>query len=160
MKIFIVLGIVFCCSMIGLGFANFYRKKRIFYSEVLLLINNIKNEINFSNKNIKEILKNIRLKTDLELIVKDFILFIETKKDFHKSIQNISFLDLEEKNNLKNLFESLGRYNVETQLNDLENHKELFARFFQLSVETEKKNYSLCIKLGVIFGALISLIII
>ena len=160
MKILIVLGIIFCSGMIGYGLASTYRKKRVFYDELILVINQIKNNISFSNKSTKDIINNMKLKTEMKEVCNSYVEFIESKKEYSHSVNSISFLEYEEKNNIINMFDGFGRYNSETQITDLDNYKAIFDRNLNLAIQKENKNFPLCIKLGIIFGTLLSLLII
>ena len=159
MKIIIAIGIIICSGMIGYGFAISYKKRKLFYKELIIFINTLQSNISFSNREIKEIINLNKFSSDVNKILNAYVSYIDFKKDYKKDIDVITYINAEEKSYILTFFNGLGRYNSSTQISELENYKMLFDKYLKDAEEKEKKYFSLNIKMGIIAGALIALLI-
>lgn len=61
MKLFLILSLVLLCGYVGYGLSSYYKNRRIFFEELISLIENVNLDINFSREKIVDILSSQKL---------------------------------------------------------------------------------------------------
>lgn len=146
----------FCLFAIFLGFSYFgiaigrsYGKKEKFFSEVLMFLNILSNNIKFNkNKLNKIIAENIDgLKTEFKGVLGG-------------SREDISFLTKYENEKLFEFLNSIGNFDVDGEINNIESYKQIFNNFHSESLQNNKKYGALYSKLGIMLGLVVVIIFI
>lgn len=165
MKIALLCLIIAGATYIGYGLSSYYRKRFRFFKDCTSFASKLIVDINFSKTNLKEIInsnlnsyagefKHI-LNGYLNYLSSEAVLISETLL-FKKN----TFLNDEEKQTLFLFFKSLGRYDAENQIKEIQNFTAKFQDL-QKTAELESKKYSaLYIKLGLMLGILVAIILI
>lgn len=165
MKILLLCLIVTCCTYIGYGLSSYYRKRLKIFRDCHSFSNKLIVEINFAKNNLKEIIKSSinSYSSDFKSVLNGYLNYLNsdakvlaTEQLFKKN----NFLSDDEKQTIFLFFKSLGRYDAENQILEIEHFKQKFESMCE-SAESENKKYSsLYIKLGLMFGILVAILLI
>ena len=131
---------VFCLLTMFVGFSYFgvvmgknYVKKEKFFCEVLSFLNILSNNINFNKNKLANIIaENVEnFKTDFKYVLNGFL---------NNEIVEVPFLTEYEKQKLYDFLNSVGAYDVEGELSNIERYKQIFNIFYY-SLNYHYKNY-------------------
>ena len=151
---------VFCLLTMFVGFSYFgvvmgknYVKKEKFFCEVLSFLNILSNNINFNKNKLTNIIaENVgNFKTDFKYVLNGFL---------NNEIVEVPFLTEYEKQKLYDFLNSVGAYDVEGELSNIERYKQIFNNFYNDSLENSKKYGVLYSKLGIMLGLIVVIIFI
>lgn len=161
----IILAIVLCAitTTIGYGLSKQYKKRKRFFEDIIDFSNKLSGEMRFRSSFVKDVCNAEcdNYGNELSITIKAFVNSLDKKQALNiNSIQELSILTSDDKKSISNFFNSLGKYDLKTQLIEFENHKSNFQVQLQGAVEENKKYSSLFTKLGLIIGLAISIIII
>ena len=165
MKILFICLIITCCTYIGYGFSSYYRKRLRFFKDTSNFASKMIVEITFSRNNLREIITNClsNYGNDFKNLLNNFLVYLNDNSTlFSEEIlfKNIKNLSIEDKQTLFLFFKSLGRYDAESQIKELENYKMKFNDL-KTNAEADNKKYGgLYIKLGLMIGLLIAILLI
>ena len=164
MKIVFLCLIICCCTYIGYGFSTYYRKRLRFFKDACDFASKLIVEINFSKTNLKNIIANSLnvYGSDFKFVLNNFSSYLSKEVDSLTSdflLKKNFNLGSEDKQTLFLFFKSLGRYDAENQILEIENFKNKLEDV-KKQCEVECKKYSsLYIKLGLMLGILIAIIL-
>ena len=162
MKYILIIILMGCCTYIGYGFSKYYTNRKVFFNDLVLLMDKLKLDINFSKDKVGDIVKDyVCFSSHFEKLKNNFLTILQSNQfEDGKLFDGINILKQEEINSLKAFFKSLGRFDVENQTKQIISFKEEFKKYENESNLKKQKYGSLFIKLGFIVGVLISLLII
>lgn len=163
---FVLIGvIVLGMAYIGVGIAKFYRTRKRFFEDIVLLCEKLCVDISFSKENLKTIVENNMecFAKELKTVVSNYVCFLETNESSLEK-QNLfekkCVLKEDEKEVCLLFFKSLGRLDASNQICEIENFKAKFLSLKSVAEEENKKFGSLSLKLMLLFGVLIGIILI
>lgn len=162
MKLALCAGIIGLFGYVGYNLSSHYSSKKKFYYCLLNFVNTLKIQINFLEQNLENVLKSQKSgsKEFLQLVNNFKELLLKQKFLKQELFVGISILSNEEKDVIYNFFKSLGRLDMENQIIAIDNFLNIIDGYYQNSKTESSKYGGLYIKLGIIFGAFLSLIII
>lgn len=101
--------------------------------------------------------------SDFKSVLNGYLIYINSDAKVlnqEELLKKNNFLSDDEKQTIYLFFKSLGRYDAENQIKEIEHFKQKFESL-SLSAENESKKYSsLYIKLGLMFGILVAILLI
>lgn len=155
MKIALMLVILIGSTAFGYSFSRVVKEKLNFFKDLYMFCSIVEGDIKFLKNNLKTIvLKNENAFTScFKNVVTDYFV---NKKPYEK----LSILTEDENVFLKNFFESLGKFDVTGEIENIKNHKSEIERKINEKLEKFNKTGSLGTKLGFIFGLLICVVLI
>lgn len=157
MKLVLIIVLICVIMIIATALSNQYKDKYDFYNNLINFLNQFKINISFKQEKIIQFLNKVKAK-------KQFTLFIDAYKDYLNSgkldLTKITLLDCEEILELEEIIKSLGKYDIKTELTQLD----LFISKMKIKQEkaNEDKN-KLCpmiIKLSLLFAVGLAIILI
>lgn len=165
MKILLLCLIVTCCTYIGYGLSSYYRKRHKIFRDCHSFANKLIVEINFAKNNLKEIITNSinSYSSDFKGILNGYLNYLNSDAKIlndEQLFKKNSMLSQDEKQTIFLFFKSLGRYDAQSQIIEIEHFQQKFEQL-EKSADAENKKYSaLYIKLGLLFGVLIAILLI
>ena len=162
MKYVLIVVLISCCTYIGFGVSRYYKNRKDFFSDLVMLLDKLRLDINFSKEKIGDIISNFSpLSNHFNKLRNNFLSILDTNKfDEEVLIEGINILKDDEISCLISFFKSLGRFDIENQTRQIVSFKEEFQKFESECNQKKQKYGSLFIKLGFIIGVLISLLIV
>ena len=122
-------------------------------------------EINFSKNNLKEIITTSfgNFGGEFKQILHAFLNYLSSDAKLLKQediLGKCAFMSAEESQTIFMFFKSLGRYDAENQIKELEDFKLKFDEMRMQSDSENKKYGGLYVKLGLMFGIMIAILLI
>ena len=134
-----------------------YKEKYDFYNNLKIFLNQFKLNVAFKQEKILDVLKKIKSK-------KQFTLFINTYKTYLKTdelnLKIITILDEEEKNELTAIIKSIGKFDAENEIKQIET---FLVDIDNRLIKAEKDKTKLCpmiLKLSLLFAIALSILLI
>ncbi len=168
-KLILSIIIVITTTYIGYTFATKLRKREETLRECVTFFNLVENEIKYNLSilpNAYEISRQ-KLKSDLNIsigqIVVDILEFDNyeyTDKSIIKNIETIKELTSYDKNIIISTLKNLGRSDVDSQINILENAKQIINSQIEEALNYKNKNSKLYRVVGTIAGVMIVIVLI
>ena len=165
MKFILVAIVVIGMGYIGFGLSKYYRKRKRFFEDLILLCEKLCVDISFSKENLSSIIS-----SNLSYFSKDFVEVLNAYLNYlNNNGQTISseaffkkstLIKEEEKEVITVFFKSLGRLVATSQVSEIQNFKTKFSDFKMLAEEENKKFGSLSLKLMILLGLLVVIILI
>jgi len=156
-------GIIFVSTYFGYLIARKYKDRYEVYKELYDLLSFYKYEVCYSQKKLYEIVKMFYAqKTKDYLILSDFIEYLQRGKylaNKYKYKSKIECLTIEEINQIENILNSLGNYDVVQENAKVEKDLTFLSDKLKKTNDEKVKYYNLYIKIGVIVGSFIVILI-
>lgn len=157
----IVLGI----SYIGYGISKYYRKRKRYFEDLILVAERLSVDISFSKDNLQTILTNSidSYGNDLKNSIKGYIEYLKNNgKELSNNLifKKSSLIKDEEKETVFLFFKSLGRLDASNQISEINNFKTKFVALRDSADIENKKFGSLSFKLAILFALLITILLI
>lgn len=163
MKILLILSVITASSCLGYSCGKQYKNKVVFYSDLLLFCACAKNEVSFFKSKLSVILKKAMFDCgkDLAYLCKiaqkslqdgDFVLLQE------KSLLNLRFLTLNERQTIANFFNFLGKSDEKNQKNQIDTYEKIFSDYFEKAKQDCATKGNLYGKLGVYAGLFLAIL--
>ena len=157
--------IIALSTYVGFGLSAYYRKRLKVFKDLVNFASKLVIDINFSKSRLKEIIQaNIRsFSGEFKHILSGYLQYLNNENmQFSCGLlfKKNTFLTSEERQTIFLFFKSLGRYDAENQISEINNYMEKF-KAFSLSAEKENKKYgALYVKLGLMAGILLAILLI
>ncbi|MEG1964052.1 MAG: hypothetical protein RR123_04160, partial [Clostridia bacterium] len=140
----LVCGGALCCCSSYIGFAiNWhYKKRNIFFSEMLNFIDFVTDNISFLKSPLQNIITTFiqNKKNDFAKLLWEYLNILQSGQNVNlqnlSNLLNLNLLKNDEKELVINFFNSLGKLDSETQLFNLKNYKTQIKKFGE---QAEKK---------------------
>lgn len=157
MKIILIIVLICMIMLIAKAVSEQIKDKYDFYVNLLNFLNQFKLNLAFKQEKVLDFLNSVKAR-------KYFQIFIEEYKDYLKSgnlnLDKIKILDDNEKSELSNIVNAIGKYDANTEINQLET--------FIFQIEEKNKNAQsdknkLCpmiIKLSILFAIGLAIILV
>ncbi len=154
MKVFLLLSVAGLITYIGWAFSHYYKKRALFFEDLIQFCNVFENDLKFSRNTIANVVKQ-----NIKLFHKPFADTLENY--FTKQMPVNSMLLKEHENVLLNqFFGSLGKSDEEGEVRNLNNYKIEFVRIKEKTSSDNIRFGSLSLKMGAIVGALVFVVFI
>lgn len=162
MKLILIVALIVLCGYIGFGLSRYYVNRRKFFEELVMLMEKLSLDINFTKDKLTDILLSQKINSkSLSLLVNNFIAILDGPElNFEALFDGIKFLSEDEKGIILSFFKSLGRFDVELQTLQIFQYRERLQDILKVCEEKERKYSPMFIKLALMFGAVIGLIFI
>lgn len=163
LKTILIIVLILLISCIGYGFSYYYIQRKKFFDSLVFFIQNMKNDINFSQDKLIEIIdRNLNVVTnkDLNTLLCNYKNLIISNIDKRKLFCNINFLKENEKEIIFIFFKGLGKTDVFNQIELLDKFSNKLTEFYSNATHESKKYSSLYLKLGILFGLFVAIILI
>lgn len=151
-KLFLMVGIVVCCALIGAVIKNYLYVRAEIFKDFNGLCKSISNEISFLKTDKFTILKNNGdLSKQSKVIIDDYVVLGKADSIFLKNYENKAINDL---------LSSIGKKDVDGELNNLTYHQNLMENYHKKNEDIYVKYGVFSIKISIIIGALIVIFLI
>ena len=157
MKWFLIIVLICAIMLIAYAVSEQYKDKFDFYNNLKLFLQQFKINVSFRQEKINEFLNNIKPKKQFKIFIDEYKSYLKTNEI---NLSNLKLLDDEEKEELASFICNLGKFDVKTEINQLENF--LAALELKLTKASEDKN-KICpmiIKLSLLFAIGLSILLI
>lgn len=143
--------------LIGVALAKRNRAREAYYGSLIELCAYLETNLRFKEERTEEVLGGAEIASEaLKQNIREYISYInggELKIE-------CEFLNEKERDEVKKFFSRLGKFDAETELNELHRHKAEFERRFALAAEKNKSQSAMYIKLGSLMGILVGILLI
>ncbi|MDD4211439.1 MAG: stage III sporulation protein AB [Clostridia bacterium] len=164
MEIFLRIIILVGCSYLGYGFGNYFSKRHKFILDLITFTNHLKVEIGFSKNHLGQIITNHTEEcgNGFKSVLKGYLKALNsvdyiTVERLNEQINTI-YLSEQEKNQMLNFFNFLGKSDSYNQLEIIEKSLNIFNNILKTSMEEKRKYGGMSKKLGTLIGAFIVII--
>lgn len=149
MKLFLLLLMIVVFILIGVCVYKFYSIRHSLYVDMVYICKSLKNNISFSKDNIKEILNSnlINLK-------------FTTRKILNSLDSSNIFLKNDDRDIIDKFFSSLGKGNVDYEINNITYHENNFENLKEQALFDLKNKGLLYMKLIIILGLVFFILLI
>lgn len=161
MKIALIIILICCCTYIGHGFSKYYTSRKVFFEDMILLMDKLKLDIAFSKEKIGNIISSFEpMSKHQKKLCQNFLGMLQNNKfETDKLFENITILKSDEKNVLGIFFKTLGRFDLENQTNQIISFQNQIQQYKDNAQSLCDKYGSIFTKLGFIVGVLLALIL-
>jgi hypothetical protein len=150
-KALLIIGILTTSVCIGVVINNYFSMRVKIYKSIISIIQSIKSEIQFLKTNKISLLKSQNVDN---VCVKEFVnSYVEL------GAGEILYLRPNENVEINKLFDSIGKSDIDGELNNLKYYEELILRNCKESENKFMKYGSFSIKMAILIGTLISIIL-
>ena len=150
-KVLLIVGILTTSVCVGVVINNYFSMRVKIYKSIISIIQAVKSEIQFLKTDKISLLKNQDVANNLvKEFIDDYISFGEG---------NITYLKPNENSEINRLFDSIGKSDVNGEINNLQHYESLILKNYHDSEDKFVKYGSFSIKMAILFGALIVIIL-
>lgn len=164
-KVVLIFILVLSCISIGILISNYFKKRKQFFNELTNLLGLISDHIKYGNEKISQIVKKCsKSNYEFTIFLERYLAYIEnkiSKDEFFNHIQKtLYFLSEQEVKLIYEIFESLGDFDENGELNKLELSKKKVEDMLKTSTNDKNKFSPFFIKLSVLLGLFLFIIFI
>lgn len=146
-------GILLCFStLIGYILSGKFTDKQSFYYNFITFNSKLKNELHFGQSTLISIIKDIDKDSDF---YKLFYRCVIENKDYY----NINYLSKKENDYFKMYLQDVGKGDVKSQIEYLENINKTITLEYDKILEQNKKYKTLYIKMGFLIGLILLILV-
>lgn len=148
-----IVFIVFSCSYVGNTWANTFTRRKILFSDLLLLINSFKNNLQYSKLTLNKFLLNEKtyLHNDCNNIIDQFIA--------NKMPIKCSLIKENQCEIINKMFRIIGTTDAVSQLDAINSFEQFIQQMYNNSIAEEKSTAGLIRKLSFLCGVAISVLL-
>lgn len=165
MKYILIAIVVFGISYIGYGIDKYYRKRKRYFDDLILVSERLSVDIRFSKDTLTKILSNSidSYGNDIKKSINGYLEFL---KDNQKELNNdllfkkSTLIKKDEQETIFLFFKSLGRLDASNQISEINNFKTKFIALRDEADNDNKKFGSLSFKLAILFALLVIILLI
>lgn len=165
-RLFLILVVLICCILIGCFISNYYKKRNIFFAELLSFTQFLKTHVKHGNEKLAVVINRFSLSDsdNFNNLIFKYELFIDNKLDkieFESFINNnLLFLKDKEKKTVFNFFITLGNFDEDCELTNLEVFEKNLENLVKFTTNESNKFSPFAIKMSVLIGSLLFIIFI
>ena len=152
MRLFLGIILLLFCLFIGYCLSNKYYFRRLFYSDFLSFNTTFTQEISFKQTTLINLIKNQTIKNDFYIMLSSYVL--NKKQEL-----NFTYLTSQEKRDVYEYLDKIGKFDKETQLEYLKSVNNNIVDKQQNCILDEKKYKALYIKLSFLIGLIMLIIV-
>lgn len=165
MKYILIIVIVLGVSYVGYGINKYYRKRKRYFDDLILLTERLSVDISFSKDSLITIFKNSldSYGSESKNIITNYLEFLKDNQTeltstllFNKS----TLIKKDEQETIYLFFKSLGRLDASNQIAEITNFKTKFVGMKDDADKDNKKFGSLSFKLAILFALLVIILLI
>lgn len=157
MKWLLISTLICVIMLIAFALTEQYKDKFDFYNNLKLFLNQFKINLAFKQEKVNEFL----IKTSSK---KQFKIFIDEYKNYLKTdnlnLEKIKVLDIAEKEQLKTIVKSIGQYNAQSEIEQLDGFILEIDEKLKRANEDKTKTCPLIIKLSLLFAIGLAILLI
>lgn len=150
MKLFLIVCLFIFAVCIAIIVYKIFRIRYLLFKDLSYIISQIKNNVTFNKNSIDTILSNVSRD-----INKSSLDILKGKSSFWSML-----VTNKERHSIRQMFESLGRGDVNFEMNNLEYHKNIFDIYERSAKESFEKKAMMYFKLIIGFGLIFCIILI
>lgn len=165
MQIVLSVIVLFGCSYVGYGLGQYYIMRHQFIGALITFLQVLKVDISYLKDDLIKVIETHKKNcpTSLQTVLKSYLKTLTEQETITvESLKNnikTPYLEEPEYGTLLQFFESLGKSDVTSQLELLDQFLAFFHRYYK-NAETQKKKYAgLFSKLGVLLGIFLMVIL-
>lgn len=152
MKFIIIIILLLAFAIVGFLIYDSFKRKKVFYNNIVDLCLHLSHEIRFSKNDIKKIITSSKVKYCNEL--KEYL-----QAYLMQQLYSPKLLNENENIEVVEFLESLGKFDVDGELKNINKYKELFKNKFNLATQQEKTKGAALFKIFIILGLLVAIIL-
>ena len=157
MRWLLIILLIFVIMLIAYSASEQYKEKFDFYNNLKKFLNQFKLNLSFRQEKIFDFLNKTKFKKQFNIFIREYKVYLKTTK---LNLDDIKILDDEEKNEIRNIVNSIGNLDATNEIKQLDT--------FILEIEdrlkkAESEKSKLCpmiIKLSLLFAIGISIILV
>ena len=157
MKWLLIIVLVFVIMIIAYSLSEQYKDKYDFYLNLKNFLNQFKINLSFKQDKIINFLNNLRPKKQFKLFINSYINYLSSDK---LDLSEIKILDDEEKLELENLINDIGKYDVTNEINQIENFLYSIDQKLKKAEDDKTKLCPMIIKLSLLFAIGLAILLI
>ena len=152
MKLLLIIGIVICCVLIGLGIKQYLFNRYRLYSDFKEFCKQINSEIVFLKTDKFTLINKQRFENKhINEFLKDYV---------NKGVGNSRMLKEEENLKLNEFLDSIGKKDVSGEIDNLSYYESQIAKSCLVAEEYYNKYGLFAVKMSIIVGSLIAIVLI
>ena len=163
MQLFLILLIVCGISYLGVGIADFYKKRCKLMSDIVMFCDCLISDIDFLHTPIKKIIDNRTKQFGAEMnkVLIQYASVLERGEliEYSQPVTSIYF-SKSECDMFMSLLIELGKSDCDSQVSTIKNFKTAFQKFYEEASEEKKKYAPMITKLSVLSGILMGILLI
>ena len=165
MKIVAILVIIFGFFIIGCMLADYYKKRNKLFEDLLYFCDLLVGDISFLQHKLINIV-DCHLNTfsvsfqNILIKFKSYLDNVITSQELQKYIVDNNLINVNEANEIYKFLTTLGRLDVDNELRNIKNYKQLFVKFANCATKESEKYVPMFLKLSLIFGCVIAVLLI
>ena len=164
MKLIAILTIIIGFLTIGCMLANYYKKRDRFFEDLLYFCDLLVGEISFLQHKLLNIVDSHICSFSLQfqkvlIKYKEYLNNTISAQELTDYVGAVDLLSTEELNDISKFLLSLGRLDSDNELLKIKNYKNLFVKYSTLAKKDKSKYAPMFIKLGLIFGCIITIVL-
>lgn len=157
MKIFLIIALICAIMLIAYSVSEQYRDKFDFYTNLKLFLQQFKINVSFRQEKITEFLCKCKPKKQFKLFVEEYQNFLKTNQ---LNLSNIKLLEEEDKDDLTNLVQNLGKLDAQNEIGQLENFLAVIELKLKKAEEDKNKLCPMILKLSLLFAIGLAILLI
>lgn len=160
LKIIICLSILAFTSGCGYYLARKYRQRKIFFNQYELFNEHFLQEVRSFRRPLQEFISARHYKAEFEDLLQIYIKLLGKNVDLYNEFEVFTFLTVEERREIAEYFNRLGRSDSDSQTRFYDEMKGRIGSLVKNANDEYRKYADLYVKLGVLIGLAIIIIII
>ena len=156
MKIVLLITVFSCCLAVGIHISRYYKRRKVFYTDLCDFIDSTKLSISYSQSKLGEIVGKVKnsYNLDFKLFLSSFQKYLSGKitLDEFKMSEELNFLSVSERFEVIDLFSVLGNMAKEEEMERLEKSSKKYEQIKEKVILDNKKFSGLYLKLFIVLG--------
>jgi len=157
MKWLLIIILIFVIMLIAYAVSEQYKEKFDFYDNLKKFLNQFKLNLSFRQETILEFLDKTKAKRQFNIFIKEYKNYLKTKQ---LNLQDIKILDVEEKNELTNIVNSIGRMDATNEIKQLDSFLIEIEDKLKKAESDKSKLCPMIIKLSLLFAIGLAIILV
>jgi len=157
MKWLLIIILIFVIMLIAYAVSEQYKEKFDFYDNLKKFLNQFKLNPSFRQETILEFLDKTKAKRQFNIFIKEYKNYLKTKQ---LNLQDIKILDVEEKNELTNIVNSIGRMDATNEIKQLDSFLIEIEDKLKKAESDKSKLCPMIIKLSLLFAIGLAIILV
>jgi len=157
MKWFLVIVLICVIMLIAHAVSQQYKDKFDFYYNLNNFLNQFKMNVSFKKEEIEDFLNNLNYKKQFKILINRYKDYLTTN---NLNFDDLDLLESEEKVTLSEILKSLGKYDAENEINQVNNFILLINEKLNKAKEEKQKLCPMILKLSLLFAIGVAIILI
>ena len=157
MKWVLITILIFIIMLIAYAVSEQYKDKFDFYNNLKLFLNQFKINLSFRQEKITEFLDKTTCKKQFKIFIEEYKKFLQTNE---LNLDRIKVLDEEDKKELIDIVNNLGKHDTKSELSQLEGFLLIIENKLKIANENKNKMCPMIIKLSLLFAIGLAIILV